>query len=111
MTKSFNIMDLLLPTNNLGRSVARSNFLRIRRAFAHGAKTLAAIMAKVCVMLGAMLLQARQNSAGRAGTGGFTMGCASRCPVGAWAVHRMSAVLQGCWQRRVEAQRWSLLIQ
>lgn len=49
MTKSFNIMDLLLPTNNLGRSVARSNFLRIRRAFAHGAKTLAAIMAKVSV--------------------------------------------------------------
>lgn len=45
--KCFNIMDLLLPSNNLGRSVARSNFLRIRRAFAHGSKTLAAIMEKV----------------------------------------------------------------
>ncbi len=46
-TKSLNIMDPLLPTNNLGRSVSRANFLRIRRAFAHGAKTLASIMAKV----------------------------------------------------------------
>ena len=49
VTKSLNIMDQLLPSNNLGRSVSRANFLRIRRAFAQGAKTLAAIMRKVCV--------------------------------------------------------------
>ncbi len=47
MTKCLNIMDLLLPTNNLGKSVARASFLRIRRAFALGGKTLAGIMAKV----------------------------------------------------------------
>ena len=47
VTKSLNIMDQLLPSNNLGRSVSRANFLRIRRAFAQGAKTLAAIMRKV----------------------------------------------------------------
>lgn len=46
--KSLNIMDPLLPTNNLGRSVSKANFARIRRAFAHGAKTLEAIMQKVC---------------------------------------------------------------
>ncbi|GAX73901.1 hypothetical protein CEUSTIGMA_g1351.t1 [Chlamydomonas eustigma] len=46
VVKSFNIMDQLLHTNNLGRSVSKANFLRIRRAFGHGAKTLAAIMEK-----------------------------------------------------------------
>lgn len=45
--KSLNIMDPLLPSNNLGRSVSRANYLRIRRAFAHGARTLEAIMRKV----------------------------------------------------------------
>ena len=45
--KSLNIVDLLLPTNNLGRSVSKANFLRIRRAFAQGAKSLSLIMRMV----------------------------------------------------------------
>ncbi len=42
--KLLNIVDPLLPTNNLGRSVARANFLRIRRAFAYGASRLEALL-------------------------------------------------------------------
>jgi len=45
--KPLNIMDQLLTSNNLGRSVSKSNCLRIRRAFAQGAKTLSAIMVMV----------------------------------------------------------------
>ena len=45
--KLLNIMDPLLPTNNLGRSVSKASFARIRKALAHGAKTLTHIMAKV----------------------------------------------------------------
>lgn len=45
--RALNIMDPLLPTNNLGRSVSRANFLRMRRAFAHGAKVLEAILSMV----------------------------------------------------------------
>jgi len=52
MVKALNIMDPLLPTNNLGRSVSRANFLRMRRAFAHGAKALEAIICMVCVCTG-----------------------------------------------------------
>ena len=40
MTKHFNVMDPLLPHNNLGRSVSQSNLIRIRTAFAHGAAKL-----------------------------------------------------------------------
>ena len=45
--KCLNIMDPLLPTNNLGRSVNRSSFARIRRALEYGAKRLDAILALV----------------------------------------------------------------
>ena len=45
--KFLNIMDPLLPTNNLGRSVNKASFARIRKALAHGAKTLSNIMTKV----------------------------------------------------------------
>ena len=45
--KPLNIMDQLLTSNNLGRSVSKANCLRIRRAFAQGAKTLSAIMGMV----------------------------------------------------------------
>ena len=45
--KLLNIMDPLLPNNNLGRSVSKASFARIRKALAHGAKTLTDIMAKV----------------------------------------------------------------
>ena len=38
--KHLNIMDPLMPTNNLGRSVSRTNSVRMRTAFAHGAKSL-----------------------------------------------------------------------
>ncbi len=64
VVKSLNIMDALLSSNNLGRSVSRANFLRIRRAFAHGAKTLAAIMAKVrvCLQVGGQKCQGNNGT-------------------------------------------------
>ena len=40
VAKHFNVMDPLLPHNNLGRSVSQSNLIRIRTAFAHGAAKL-----------------------------------------------------------------------
>lgn len=46
--KFLNIVDPLLPTNNLGRSVSKASFARIRKALAHGAKSLSGIVAKVC---------------------------------------------------------------
>ena len=45
--KFLNIMDPLLPTNNLGRSVSKASFTRIRKAFVHGAQTLSNIMLQV----------------------------------------------------------------
>ena len=45
--KFLNIMDPLLPTNNLGRSVSKASFARIRKALAHGAQSLTNIVAKV----------------------------------------------------------------
>jgi hypothetical protein len=45
--KHLNIVDPLLPSNNLGRSVSKASFARIRRAFAHGAHALATVMRKV----------------------------------------------------------------
>ena len=45
--KFLNIMDPLLPTNNLGRSVSKASFARIRKALAHGAHSLTNIFAKV----------------------------------------------------------------
>eukprot|EP00198_Chlamydomonas_reinhardtii_P004682 XP_001694018.1 predicted protein [Chlamydomonas reinhardtii] len=41
--KQLNVMDPILPNNNLGRSVSKASYLRIRRAFEHGARMLAAI--------------------------------------------------------------------
>lgn len=38
--KHLNIMDPLMPTNNLGRSVSKTNAVRMRMAFAHGSKSL-----------------------------------------------------------------------
>ena len=45
--KFLNIMDPLLATNNLGRSVSKANFARIRKALAHGSSTLSDIMSQV----------------------------------------------------------------
>lgn len=38
--KHLNIMDPLMPTNNLGRSVSKTNSVRMQTAFGHGAKSL-----------------------------------------------------------------------
>lgn len=45
--KYLNIMDPLLPTNNLGRSVNKSSFARIRRALEYGANRLSRILKMV----------------------------------------------------------------
>jgi hypothetical protein len=47
IVRCLNIMDPLLPSNNLGRSVVRSSFARIRRAFGHGAALLRNMALKV----------------------------------------------------------------
>ncbi len=46
LVKHLNIIDPLLPSNNLGRSVSKASFSRIRRAFAYGASTLGDILAQ-----------------------------------------------------------------
>ncbi|XP_017234956.1 uncharacterized protein LOC108208883 isoform X1 [Daucus carota subsp. sativus] len=43
-SKHFNVIDPLRVNNNLGRSVSKGNFYRIRSAFAHGAKKLARLL-------------------------------------------------------------------
>lgn len=45
--KFLNIMDPLLPTNNLGRSVNRASFARVKRALDYGFKRLDAILEMV----------------------------------------------------------------
>lgn len=42
--KHLNIMDPLLPSNNLGRSVSKASFARIRKAMAYGARDLERIL-------------------------------------------------------------------
>ncbi|KAJ9188239.1 hypothetical protein P3X46_003611 [Hevea brasiliensis] len=44
MSKHFNVIDPLRMNNNLGRSVSKGNFFRIRSAFAFGAKKLARLL-------------------------------------------------------------------
>ncbi|XP_050235946.1 uncharacterized protein LOC126685985 isoform X1 [Mercurialis annua] len=44
MSKHFNVIDPLRVNNNLGRSVSKGNFFRIRNAFAFGAKRLARLL-------------------------------------------------------------------
>lgn len=44
ISKHFNVIDPLRVNNNLGRSVSRGNFFRIRSAFAFGAKKLARLL-------------------------------------------------------------------
>ncbi|KAH0467048.1 hypothetical protein IEQ34_004286 [Dendrobium chrysotoxum] len=43
-SKHFNVIDPLRTSNNLGRSVSKGNFYRIRNAFAFGAKKLANLL-------------------------------------------------------------------
>ena len=47
-SKNMNIVDPLLPTNNLGRSVNKASKARIRKALAHGSHVLNSIFEKVC---------------------------------------------------------------
>jgi hypothetical protein len=47
--RRFNIVDPLLPTNNLGKSINLASKLRIREALFRGSRTLASIFAKVMV--------------------------------------------------------------
>ncbi len=42
--KHLNIMDPLLPSNNLGRSVSKTSYVRMKMAFSHGAKSLTYIL-------------------------------------------------------------------
>ncbi|KAL0397993.1 UNVERIFIED_CONTAM: hypothetical protein Scaly_0247700 [Sesamum calycinum] len=44
VSKHFNVIDPLRVNNNLGRSVSKGNFFRIRSAFAFGAKRLARLL-------------------------------------------------------------------
>ncbi|CAN6464514.1 unnamed protein product [Victoria cruziana] len=44
ISKHFNVIDPLRTNNNLGRSVSKGNFFRIRSAFAFGAKKLARLL-------------------------------------------------------------------
>ncbi|KAJ8478649.1 hypothetical protein OPV22_022376 [Ensete ventricosum] len=44
VSKHFNVVDPLRTNNNLGRSVSKGNFFRIRSAFAFGAKRLARLI-------------------------------------------------------------------
>ncbi|KAF8673716.1 hypothetical protein HU200_048466 [Digitaria exilis] len=44
VSKHFNVIDPLRTNNNLGRSVSKGNFFRIRSAFAFGAKRLAKLL-------------------------------------------------------------------
>ncbi|KAI3498226.1 hypothetical protein L1887_33996 [Cichorium endivia] len=44
VSKHFNVIDPLRVSNNLGRSVSKGNFFRIRSAFAFGAKRLARLL-------------------------------------------------------------------
>ncbi|OVA01945.1 Nucleotidyl transferase domain [Macleaya cordata] len=44
VSKHFNVVDPLRTNNNLGRSVSKGNFFRIRSAFAFGAKKLAKLL-------------------------------------------------------------------
>ncbi|KAF5733122.1 hypothetical protein HS088_TW17G00658 [Tripterygium wilfordii] len=44
VSKHFNVIDPLRINNNLGRSVSKGNFFRIRSAFAFGAKKLARVL-------------------------------------------------------------------
>ncbi|CAN6301822.1 unnamed protein product [Urochloa humidicola] len=44
VSKHFNVIDPLRANNNLGRSVSKGNFFRIRSAFAYGAKRLGKLL-------------------------------------------------------------------
>lgn len=53
--RKFNIVDPLLPTNNLGKSINIASKYRIREALLHGSRVLNSIFAQVMLILKASL--------------------------------------------------------
>ncbi|CAI0469912.1 unnamed protein product [Linum tenue] len=83
ISKHFNVIDPLRANNNLGRSVNKGNFFRIRSAFAFGAKKLARLLECDSENIHFEVNQFFQNTWERHGTG-----------------HRPDAPLNGFWQLR-----------
>ncbi|KAL8254101.1 hypothetical protein R6Q59_032322 [Mikania micrantha] len=69
LSKHFNVIDPLRVGNNLGRSVSKGNFFRIRSAFALGAKRLASFLDCPKENLVAEVNQFFTNTWGRHGNG------------------------------------------
>ncbi|XVE90979.1 hypothetical protein DITRI_Ditri20bG0118800 [Diplodiscus trichospermus] len=67
--KHFNIMDPLKENNNLGRSVSKGNFHRIRCAFSYGARRLGEILMLPGENMGVGLEKFFANTLGRNGRG------------------------------------------
>ncbi|XVF41223.1 hypothetical protein PTKIN_Ptkin01aG0263300 [Pterospermum kingtungense] len=67
--KHFNIMDPLKENNNLGRSVSKGNFHRIKCALSYGAQTLGEILMLPGENMGAGLEKFFVNTLGRNGRG------------------------------------------
>ncbi|CAL1379560.1 unnamed protein product [Linum trigynum] len=83
ISKHFNVIDPLRVNNNLGRSVSKGNFFRIRSAFAFGAKKLARLLDCDSENIHFEVNQFFQNTWERHGSG-----------------HRPDAPLNGFWQLR-----------
>ncbi|GAB2217450.1 hypothetical protein Drorol1_Dr00000641 [Drosera rotundifolia] len=69
ISKHFNVIDPLRVNNNLGRSVSKGNFFRIRSAFAFGAKRLARLLDCPEEDIGSELSQFFMNTWDRHGSG------------------------------------------
>ncbi|KAL9270826.1 hypothetical protein AKJ16_DCAP22775 [Drosera capensis] len=69
ISKHFNVIDPLRVNNNLGRSVSKGNFFRIRSAFAFGAKRLARLLDCPEEDIGSELNQFFMNTWDRHGSG------------------------------------------
>ncbi|KAL3633386.1 hypothetical protein CASFOL_000562 [Castilleja foliolosa] len=67
--KHLNIVDPLKEINNLGRSVSKGNFYRIRSAFAYGARKLAHILSQPSDSIANELPKFFSNTMGRHGGG------------------------------------------
>ncbi|XP_068668933.1 uncharacterized protein [Aristolochia californica] len=67
--KHFNIIDPMKENNNLGRSVSKGNFYRIRSAFSYGARKLGQILLLPPESIGDELKKFFQNTLDRHGNG------------------------------------------
>ncbi|KAK3026460.1 hypothetical protein RJ639_041870 [Escallonia herrerae] len=77
ISKHFNVMDPLRTNNNLGRSVSKGNFFRIRSAFAFGAQRLARLFECPRVNIIAEIDQFFLNTWDRHGKGHRPDACSS----------------------------------